>query len=125
MENAIAKLMDFNESNLDNSLKNCGKLYAIALKKYKSSLYELNELEFKLSQIYAERYSYYKCDYEFQLANNEIKTFIENDLEYATIKKSIKDKEAEINVLEKHLKNIDSVRWDIKTLIEFMKLNKF
>lgn len=124
MENKIERLMDINQNNLDQKLKEIGKLYAIVLKKYKESLYALNKKEIELSNVWAERYSYYKCDYDFQLTNAEIKNFIDNDIETSQLRLEIKNLKTDCEVLEKHLKNIESLRWDIKTLVEYLKLDR-
>ena len=124
MENKIERLMDFNPNNLDQKLKEIGKLYAIVLKKYKETLYALNKKEVELSNVWAERYSYYKCDYDFQLTNAEIKNFIDNDIETSQLRLEIKNLKTDTEVLEKHLKNIESLRWDIKTLVEYLKLDR-
>ena len=124
MENKIERLMDFNPNNLDQKLKEIGKLYAIVLKKYKETLYALNKKEIDLSNVWAERYSYYKCDYDFQLTNAEIKNFIDNDIETSQLRLEIKNLKTDTEVLEKHLKNIESLRWDIKTLVEYLKLDR-
>lgn len=124
MEKAIEKLMDYNINTIEETIKNCGKIYSILLKKYKLALSDLNSLEISLSNKWAERYSYYKCDYDIQLTQQEIKSFIENDLETSQLRFQIKEKMSEIKVIEGHLKNIDSVRWDIKTLLEYKKLEK-
>lgn len=124
MENKIESLMDINQNNLDQKLKEIGKLYAIVLKKYKETLYNLNKKEIELSNAWAERYSYYKCDCDFQLTNAEIKNFIDNDIETSQLRLEIKNLKTDTEVLEKHLKNIESLRWDIKTLIEYMKLDR-
>ena len=116
--------MDFKPNNLDQKLKEIGKLYAIVLKKYKETLYALNKKEIELSNAWVERYSYYKCDYDFQLTNAEIKNFIDNDIETSQLRLEIKNLKTDTEVLEKHLKNIESLRWDIKTLVEYMKLER-
>lgn len=124
MENKIERLMDFNQNNLDQKLKEIGKLYAIVLKKYKETLYALNKKEIKLSNAWAERYSHYKCDYDFQLTNAEIKNFIDNDIETSQLRLEIKNLKTDCEVLEKHLKNIENLRWDIKTMVEYVKLDR-
>ena len=116
--------MDINPNNLDEKLKEIGKLYSIVLKKYKETLYALNKKEIELSNAWAERYSYYKCDFDFQLTNAEIKNFIDNDIETSELRLEVKNLKADCEVLEKHLKNIESLRWDIKTLVEYMKLER-
>lgn len=124
MESKIESLLQINTNNLDSKLKEIGKLYAIVLKKYKESLYALNKKEIELSNAWAERYSYYKCDYDFQLTNAEIKNFIDNDIETSELRLEVKNLKADCEVLEKHLKNIESLRWDIKTLVDYMKLER-
>lgn len=124
MQDKIQKLMDINPNNLDTKLKEIGKLYSIVLKKYKETLYLLNKKEIELSNAWAERYSYYKCDFDFQLTNAEIKNFIDNDVETSELRLEVKNLKTDAEVLEKHLKNIESLRWDIKTLVEYMKLER-
>ena len=116
--------MDINTHNIDSKLKEIGKLYAIVLKKYKETLYALNKKEIELSNAWAERFSYYKCDFELQLTNSEIKNFIENDIETSELRLEVKNLKADCEVLEKHLKNIENLRWDIKALIDYMKLER-
>lgn len=116
--------MDINPNNLDEKLKEIGKTYSIVLKKYKETLYALNKKEIELSNAWAERYSYYKCDFDFQLTNAEIKNFIDNDIETSELRLEVKNLKTDCEVLEKHLKNIESLRWDIKTLVEYMKLER-
>lgn len=124
MEHKIESLMQINSNNIDSKLKEIGKLYAIVLKKYKETLYALNKKEIELSNTWAERYSYYKCDYDFQLTSAEIKNFIDNDIETSELRLEVKNLKADCEVLEKHLKNIESLRWDIKALIDYMKLER-
>lgn len=124
MEDKIQKLMDINPNNLDQKLKEIGKLYAIVLKKYKETLYALNKKEIELSNAWAERYSFFKCDYDFKLTNAEIKNFIDNDIETSQLRLEIKNLKTDCEVLEKHLKNIESLRWDIKTIVEYLKLDR-
>lgn len=124
MQDKIQSLMDIEQNNLDKKLKEIGKLYSIVLKKYKETLYALNKKEIELSNAWAERYSYYKCDYDFQLTNAEIKNFIDNDVKTSELRLEVKNLKADCEVLEKHLKNIESLRWDIKTLVEYMKLER-
>lgn len=124
MQDKIQKLMDIHPNNLDEKLKEIGKLYSIVLKKYKETLYLLNKKEIELSNAWSERYSYYKCDYDFQLTNSEIKNFIDNDIETSELRLEVKNLKVDCEVLEKHLKNIESLRWDIKILVEYMKLER-
>ena len=124
MIDKIESLLNFDSSNLDETLRKCGKLYAVVLKKYKNVLLELNKKEIEYSDLYAIRYSYYKCDYDLQLTQSEIKTFLENDIETSKLRLEIKNLKTEAEILEKHLKNIESTRWDIKTLVDFLKIDK-
>lgn len=127
MEQKLEKLLNvtIDENNLDETIKKLNKLFLVVLKKYKEKLYEHNALEIELNSKFAERYSYYKCDYEFKLTNQEIKMFIDNDVETKELRLQIKNVEADINVLEKHLKNIEQTRWDIKNLLDYKKLSSF
>ena len=68
-----------------------------------------------------EKYLYYKNDFNFTLNNAEIKSFIEKDLEYLTLKLKTQKVVDVLEQVEIVLKGLDSMSWTIKNLIEWKK----
>ena len=113
---------NFNEKNIKDKLKTIANEYEKILFQIKHKKNELINLYKKLDNFWMEKYLYYKNDFPISLKNNEIKDFIEKDKEYIDLKYKIKEFENDLEYLEKHLKNIESFRWDIKLFIEWKKL---
>ncbi len=114
--------LKINKNNLDESILEFAELHYLLSKRYLKLLNSLNDLEIKLQERFAERYSFYKVDYDIQLSTQEIKMFIDNDKETIEIRKKIKDIKALLDYTEKNMKNIEQARWDCKNLIDYMKL---
>ena len=68
-----------------------------------------------------EKYRYYKIEYSISLNNNEIKTFIERDLEYIDLKERERNLDNVLNRVEQCLKSLDSMSWTLKNLVEWEK----
>ena len=92
------------------------------IKELKKLKYEFIKLEDEYDGIWYERFMYYKNDFPVKLSSNEIKDLLERDIELKNLKKQIKKLQVEIDIIEKEIKNLDSLRWDIKNFIEWEKL---
>jgi len=112
----------FDNTNIKEKLREIAGEYEKVLKEIKQKRYELIKVSKELDSLWLERYLYYKNDFPISLKQNEIKDFIERDKEYIELKYKLKELENDIEYLEKHLKNIESFRWDIKLFIEWQKL---
>jgi len=82
---------------------------------------------FELDRKWQERYLYYKNEFNFSLSNSEIKSFIEKDNEYIAIKEKLQMVTDLLEQIELVLKGLDSMKWTIKSLIdwEMFKGGKF
>lgn len=122
LEARLEKALKLNKVNLDDSIIEFGELYYLFTKYYLKVLKSINKVEISLQEKFSERYSYYKVDYDIQLSTQEIKMFIENDKETIELRQKLKDLKSVAEIVEKHLKNIESTRWDARNLIEYMKI---
>lgn len=118
----LEKALKLNKSNLDDNILEFAEIYHFLTNRYLKLLNKINEVEIKLQERFAERYSYYKVDYEIQLTSQEIKMFIDNDKETQDLRLKLKNLKSLADVTEKQMKNIEQTRWDAKNLIEYMKL---
>ena len=118
----LEKALKLNKSNLDDNILEFAEIYHFLTNRYLKLLNKINEVEIKLQERFAERYSYYKVDYEIQLTSQEIKMFIDNDKETQDLRLELKNLKSLAEVTEKQMKNIELARWDAKNLIEYMKL---
>jgi len=85
---------------------------------FKDKFYKLqNEIEKK----WTEKYIYYKNDFDFSLTNSEIKQFIEKDLEMLDLKYKLNQIKGILEKFEESLKNLDGIKWTLKTLVEWEK----
>ena len=122
LEARLEKALKLNKVNLDDSIIEFGELYYLFTKYYLKVLKSINKVEISLQEKFSERYSYYKVDHEIQLSTQEIKMFMENDKETIELRQKLKDLKSVAEIIEKHLKNIESTRWDARNLIEYMKI---
>lgn len=82
---------------------------------------EFDKLSLELDQTYVKKYVYYKKDFDIKLSATEIKEFISGDADYLNTKTKLKQAQAILEYIEKAIKNLDGVRWDIKNTIEWEK----
>ena len=118
----LEKALKLNKNNLDDNILEFAEIYHFLTNRYLKILNKINKVEIKLQERFAERYSYYKVDYEIQLTSQEIKMFIDNDKETQDLRLELKNLKSLAEVTEKQMKNIELARWDVKNLIEYMKL---
>ena len=84
--------------------------------------YRIIELSKKLDEIWFDRYEYYKTEYPHELKTNEIREMIERDEKYGKVKYKIEEYKNILDRVEKSMKNLDSVRWDVRNFIEWKKI---
>lgn len=82
---------------------------------------KFNKYSMDLDRRWMERYLYYKNDFNISLNNSEIKAFIEKDLEYLDTKEKLVKVQEMMENIEEILKGLDSMRWTLKSLIDWQK----
>ena len=121
----LEKALKLNKGNLDDNILEFAEIYHFLTNRYLKLLNKINEVEIKLQERFAERYSYYKVDYEIQLTSQEIKMFIDNDKETQDLRLKLKNLKSLADVTEKQMKNIEQARWDAKNLIPLKRIPRY
>ena len=95
---------------------------------YQNIFYTLKQkhtkYQYETDSKWTERYLYYKNDFNFTLSNAEIKSFIEKDIEYLNLKLKTQKVVDVLEQVEIVLKGLDSMRWTIKSLIDWEKFKQ-
>jgi len=90
---------------------------------YQSAYFALkvkhSKYSFQLDRKWQELYLYYKNEFNIALNNNEIKSFIEKDLDYLDIKEKLHNVESVMGSIEEIIKGLDNFRWTVKSLIDW------
>jgi len=114
----------WDEFNVSSKINLLAKYIVKYQNHYFGGLKKLNIITQGLGKKYQELYIYYKLDFEIKLKDQEIKTFIETNTEYLELKTAKSKLENQINYFEECMKNINSMRWDIKTYLDFEKFKQ-
>lgn len=80
-----------------------------------------DKYEKQYNDLWIKRFMWYKQEFDISLSNTEIKVFLEKDTELNDIRAKQKKLMVILEWLEKAMKNLDSIRWDIKNVIEYQK----
>ena len=124
IQNEYEEDITWNELNARSKISLTAQYIAKYQKHYFNALLKINTINELLGKKYQEKYIYYKMDADIQLKSTEIKTFIESDTEYLKLKSAMKKLEIQANFFEECIKNINSMRWDIKTDLELRKFQE-
>jgi hypothetical protein len=114
----------WDEFNASSKISKLATLVVKYQNYYFDGLKKLNTINELIGKKYQELFIYYKLDFEIKLKDTEIKTFITTNTEYLklqVLKTSIENK---INYFEECIKNLNNVRWDIKTYLELEKFKQ-
>lgn len=82
---------------------------------------QLDKLEAEHDDKWIVRFQYYKHDFDIKLTNSEIRDFLTKDKELTQLKNKARSMLINVEYIEKCLKNIDSIRWDIKNYLDYQK----
>ena len=115
------EFIKFENKDIDDRLRK----HTEVLGYYQSAFYTIKQKHtkygFELDRKWQEKYLYYKNEFNLTLNNNEIKSFIEKDLEYLGIKENLQGVTDLLDQIEITLKGLDSMRWTIKSIIDWEK----
>ena len=115
------EFIKFDTKDIDDRLRK----HTEVLGYYQSAFYTIKQKHtkygFELDRAWQEKYLYYKNEFNITLNNNEIKGFIEKDLEYLDIKQKLQEVTDLLDQIEITLKGLDSMRWTIKSIIDWEK----
>jgi hypothetical protein len=122
LEQLSKKYFDFIEFEISDISERLNKLPSV-VGYYQSIYFNLkpkhSKYSLEMDRKWKELYLYYKNEFNIVLNNNEIKQFIEKDLDYLDIKEKLKNVEDIMGSLEEIIKGLDNFRWTIKSLIDW------
>jgi len=98
---------------------------SLKIAKYQKIWMELrnkhDKVEKEYNDLWIKRFMWYKQEFDITLSNSEIKVFLEKDQELNELRLKQKKLLVILEWLEKAMKNLDSIRWDCKTALEYHK----
>jgi ribosome-associated translation inhibitor RaiA len=124
IQKEYAEDIQWDEFNASSKISKLSSYVVKYQNMYYNGLKKLNTITEALGKKYQELYIYYKLDFEIKLKDTEIKTFIETNSEYLSLKTAKAKLENQINYFEDCIKNLNNMRWDIKTYLEFEKFKQ-
>lgn len=115
------EFLQWNKDNLDEKIMNISAEYA-----YFQSLYYETAKKHTIAQkvhddLWQGKYKYYKFEFDMNLNHTEIKTFLEKDNELIEKLVEVRKLKDLLHFLEEAMKNINQLRWDIKSFIDWKK----
>jgi len=113
--------INFEQSDIDNRLQKLPYMIGFYQDIYYHIRKKHTKYSFELDTKWTERYLYYKNEFQITLNNNEIKSFIEKDLEYIDIRKKLAEIDDMLHQVEMILKGLDAMGWTLKNMIEWKK----
>jgi len=113
--------VSWDEYNSSSKLANSAKYVVKYQNYYYSTVIKITKVQEEMNKKYQELYLYYKLDFDIQLKDNEIKNFIETNVEYSKLKSATEKLKSTANYFETCIKNVNSMRYDIKNFLEVEK----
>ena len=118
------QFIEFETSEIDERLTQLPSIIGF----YQDAFYTLKQkhtkYQYEKDSKWQERYLYYKNEFNFTLTNNEIKSFIEKDIEYLDLKLKVQKVIDVLEQIEAILKSLDNLRWTIHDLISWEKFKQ-
>lgn len=111
----------WNKDNVDEKICNIASEYAFFQQLYISTSRKKSIVIQEMEELWQGKWKYYKHNFDDNLNNTEIKSFIEKDLDILKMRSTITTHEIYMNFFEECMKNINQLRWDIKSYIDYKK----
>ena len=113
--------MHWDKDSVDIKLINISGEYAYFQNLYYETSKKLTIAQQAHDELWQGKYKQYKFEFDISLTHNEIKTFLEKDNDLLAKLVEVKKLRDLANFLEECLKNINQLRWDIKSFIDWKK----
>ena len=115
------EFLDWDKDTLDDRVTRMAGEYAYYQNFYIQATEEKNKVETELKEMWQGKWKYYKYEFEVSLDKSEIKGFIEKDLDIIKLQGRLTNYETYRDFFKECMKNIDQMRWDIKTYLDYKK----
>ena len=116
-----SKIVIWDANTAKQKIQNIPRDIAKLHKLYLAIGKDINTVQEILGTLYIEKYVHYKTEYDIVLKDSEIKQFIQSDRDYIELENVKSRLSTFLDIIEKSIKNIDSLRWDIKNYLEWQK----
>lgn len=114
--------LDINFKNIEKKIFDVPKLHSKYLKIFFEEQKKLNKIEKELQRVYKDKYHYYQFDYQKKMESlKETEFHVLADPEYAKMNHIYKNQKLIVDCVERSLKRIQSLGYDVKTMIEALK----
>lgn len=113
--------MHWDKDSVDIKLISISGEYAYFQNLYYETSKKLTIAQQSHDELWQGKYKQYKFEFDISLTHNEIKTFLEKDNDLLAKLVEVKKLRDLANFLEECLKNINQLRWDIKSFIDWKK----
>lgn len=113
--------MHWDKDSVDIKLISISGEYAYFQNLYYETSKKLTTAQHAHDELWQGKYKQYKFEFDISLTHNEIKTFLEKDNDLLAKLVEVKKLRDLANFLEECLKNINQLRWDIKSFIDWKK----
>jgi len=118
------EFIKFDTSDIDDRLRKHTEILGYYQSAYYTIKQKHTKYSFELDRKWQEKYLYYKNEFNITLNNSEIKSFIEKDLDYLETKKKLQEVTDLLEQIEIVLKGLDSMRWTMKSIIDWEKFKQ-
>ena len=118
------EFIKFGVEDIDDRLRRHTEILGYYQSVYFTLKQKHTRYSFQLDRKWQEKYLYYKNEFNITLNNSEIKSFIEKDLEYLELKEKLQNVTDLLDQVELALKGLDSMRWAIKSLIDWERFKQ-
>jgi hypothetical protein len=121
IRNRYIEFMNWDENSVDTKLMTISSEYSFFQSMYYESIKKLTQAEKEHDEMWQGKYRLYKFDYDMSLSHTEIKQFIEKDNDIIGKRVEVKKIKDFSEFLGKCLENINQLRWDLKSFIDWKK----
>ena len=121
IKDRYTKFIEWDEHTLDDKLFRVASEYAFFQSLYTSTSRKKSQLLTELDSLHHGKWKYYKHNFDDALSQSDINKFIEKDLDVLKLRGTITNHEIYMRYFEECMKNLNQIRWDIKSFIEYKK----
>lgn len=120
--NELEESLTLMPHNIDKRIYDAPNIHNKILRQITIERNKLQKLEKKYDKIFAEKYQYYRYDYETNLGSKDVAIFyIKNDTEFLKINDEFNNQKLLVETLERWMKKAQNTAYEIKNIVEFLK----
>ena len=117
----VDKDLEITQENLDTKIYEIPSLHSKYLRLYYHESLILEKMETALARLYVKKHHYYRHDYDYVIKDSQVSWYIDGDEEFSKRKYQINKQKLQVDFLERTLKKINQLSFDVKNIIEWVK----